>query len=416
MRTRTALLTAMLLTAAVLSSVSCSSRHSLKSAPETAANDSIPALGFWIEDYKGVEGEISQGETFSKLMEKFGIGAAKSYQLAEVSDSVFNVTKIIAGKTYTAYCDSVTNELKYLVYKLDRIKSVIFRCDDSLNVYTYSKPVTVSKKYTDVSISSSLWNDMQAAGSSPLVILKLSDIFAWTIDFFGLRENDRFRVIYQQTECEGEIMSVDSIYFACYSRGDKDLYAVMFDQGDGGNIYWNEKGESLKKAFLKAPLDFKRISSGFSYHRKHPVTGQVKAHTAVDYAAPTGTPVRTIGDGTVLSAGWAGGGGNTVKIRHNSTYTTSYMHLSKYASGIKAGAHVTQGQVIGYVGMTGTATGPHLDFRVYKNGTAINPLTMESPSADPIQEKNLPALKEVFDKYKAEMDRLSGAKQSQSEE
>lgn len=416
MRTRTALLTAMLLTAAALSSVSCSSKHSRKSTPETAVNDSIPALGFWVEDYKGIDGEISQGETFSKLMEKFGIGAAKSYQLAEVSDSVFNVTRIIAGKPYTAYCDSVTNELKYLVYKLDRIKSVIFRCDDSLNVYTYSKPVTVSKKYTDVSISSSLWNDMQAAGSSPLVILKLSDIFAWTIDFFGLRENDRFRVIYQQTECEGEIMSVDSIFFACYSRGENDMYAVMFDQGDGGNIYWNEKGESLKKAFLKAPLDFKRISSGFSYHRRHPVTGVVKPHTAVDYAAPTGTPVRTIGDGTVLSVGWAGGGGNTVKIRHNSTYTTSYMHLSKYASGIKAGAHVTQGQVIGYVGMTGTATGPHLDFRVYKNGTAINPLTMESPSADPIQEKNFPALKEAFDNYKAEMDRLSGAKQSQSEE
>ena len=416
MRTRTALLTAMLLTAAVLSSVSCSSRRSRKATTEMAVNDSIPALGFWIEDYKGIEGEISQGETFSKLMEKFGIGAAKSYQLAEVSDSVFNVTRIIAGKTYTAYCDSVTNELKYLVYKLDRIKSVIFRCDDSLNVYTYSKPVTVSKKYTDVSISSSLWNDMQAAGSSPLVILKLSDIFAWTIDFFGLREDDRFRVIYQQTECEGEIMSVDSVYFACYSRGDKDLYAVMYDQGDGGNIYWNEKGESLKKAFLKAPLDFKRISSGFSYHRRHPVTGVVKPHTAVDYAAPTGTPVRTIGDGTVLSVGWAGGGGNTVKIRHNSTYTTSYMHLSKYASGIKAGAHVTQGQVIGYVGMTGTATGPHLDFRVYKNGTAINPLTMDSPSADPIQEKNLPALKAAFEGYVAEMERLSGSKQSQSEE
>ncbi len=416
MKKKTALLTAILMTAAVLSSVSCHSKHSLKTDPGTAANDSIPALGFWTEDYKGIDGEISQGETFSKLMEKFGVGAARSYQLAEVSEPVFNVTKIIAGKPYTAYCDSVTNELKYLVYKLDRIKSVIFRCDDSLNVHTYSKPVTVSKKYTDVSISSSLWNDMQAAGSSPLVILKLSDIFAWTIDFFGLREDDRFRVIYQQTECEGEIMSVDSVYFACYSRGDKDLYAVMFDQGDGGNIYWNENGESMKKAFLKAPLDFKRISSGFSYHRKHPVTGVVKAHTAVDYAAPTGTPVRTIGDGTVLSVGWAGGGGNTVKIRHNSTYTTSYMHLSKYASGIKAGAHVTQGQVIGYVGMTGTATGPHLDFRVYKNGTPINPLTMDSPSADPILEKNLPALKEVFDKYKAEMDRLSGAKQSQSEE
>ena len=410
------LLAAALLTATVLSSLSCSSRHPRKADSETAENDSIPVLGFWTEDYKGIESTISQGETFSKLMEKYGVGAAKSFQLAELSGPVLNVAKIIAGKTYTAYCDTVTNELKYLVYNLDRINSVIFRCDDSLRVYTYSKPVTFTRKYTDVSISSSLWNDMQAAGSSPLVILQLSDIFAWTVDFFGLREGDRFRVIYQQKECEGEIMSVDSVYFACYSRGDDDMYAIMFDQGDGGNMYWNEKGESMKKAFLKAPLDFKRISSGFSYHRRHPVTGVVKPHTAVDYAAPTGTPVRTIGDGTVLSVGWAGGGGNTVKIRHNSTYTTSYMHLSKYASGIKAGAHVTQGQVIGYVGMTGTATGPHLDFRVYKNGTPINPLTMESPSADPIQEKNLPALEEAFKVYKAEMDRLSGAKTIQPAE
>ena len=155
-----------------------------------------------------------------------------------------------------------------------------------------------------------------------------------------------------------QTIGIDTVYFARFTRGDDEKYAIMFDQGDGGNVYWDEKGESLRKAFLKAPLEFKRISSGFSYARKHPVTGQVRPHTAVDYAAPTGTPVVAIGDGTVLSAGWAGGGGNTVKIRHNSVYTTSYMHLSKYGPGIKAGVSVKQGQVIGYVGMTGTATGP----------------------------------------------------------
>ena len=183
----------------------------------------------------------------------------------------------------------------------------------------------------------------------------------------------------------------------------------MFDQGDGGNVYWDDKGESLRRAFLKAPLEFKRISSGFSYARRHPVTGQVRPHTAVDYAAPTGTPVVAIGDGTVVSAGWAGGGGNTVKIRHNSVYTTSYMHLSKYGPGIKAGVHVQQGQVIGYVGMTGTATGPHLDFRVYQNGTAINPLTLESPSAEPLPEELMPAFDSTFHARLAEMDSLAVA-------
>ena len=155
----------------------------------------------------------------------------------------------------------------------------------------------------------------------------------------------------------------------------------------------------MRKAFLKAPLKFSRISSGFSYHRKHPVHGTVRPHTAVDYAAPTGTPVMSIGDGTVISKGWGGGGGNTVKIRHNSVYTTAYLHLSRYASGLKVGDRVTQGQVIGYVGMTGTATGPHLDFRVWKNGTPINPLTMESPSAEPLPEAYMPrldSLKTVF--------------------
>jgi murein DD-endopeptidase MepM/ murein hydrolase activator NlpD len=233
------------------------------------------------------------------------------------------------------------------------------------------------------------------------LILKLTDIFAWTVDFFGLQKDDRFRIIYDENEVEGESIGIDTVYFARFTSGDDDKFAVMFDQGDGGNVYWDEKGESLRRAFLKAPLEFKRISSGFSYARKHPVTGQVKPHTAVDYAAPTGTPVVAIGDGTVVSAGWAGGGGNTVKIRHNSSYVTSYMHLSRYARGLKAGQHVHQGQVIGYVGATGTATGPHLDFRVYKDGTAINPLKMESPSADPIRPENLPALDSVRRVYEA---------------
>ena len=382
-------------------------RHEADAEEEVV--DSLPPLGFWTEDFACTEGTVRSGETFSGLMTRLGMTQAGAYQLAMLCDSTFDVRKLRAGNSYQTYTDSVSNELKYIVYSIDRTRQAVFGCGDSLSVSIYEKPVERVRKYADVSISSSLWNDMQEAGSSPLLILKLSDIYAWTVDFFGLQKDDRFQLIYEQSECEGQLLSVDTIYFAKFTRDSTELFALMFDQGDQGNIYWNEKGESMKKAFLKAPLQFTRISSGFSYHRKHPVTGQVKAHTAVDYAAPTGTPVVALGDGTVISAGWAGGGGNTVKIRHNSVYTTSYMHLSKYGPGIKAGVHVTQGQVIGYVGMTGTATGPHLDFRVYQNGTAINPLTMDSPSAEPIKEEFRPALDSVFNVYKAEMLRYEAA-------
>lgn len=393
--------------------VSCTDRQTGGEDTEpVAAVETIPPLGFRAEDYLCAEGVVRNGDTFSGMMARLGLSQNDAYALAQVCDTVFDVRKLRAGNTYRAYSDTVDGSLKYLVYDMDRVRQTVFKCSDSLAVWMYMKPVETVRNYADVTISSSLWNDMTKAGASPLLILKLSDIYAWTVDFFGLQKDDRFRVIYQETRCEDRLLSIDTVFFATFTRDSSHQYAVMYDQGDGGNVYWNEKGESVRRAFLKAPLEFKRISSGFSYHRKHPVTGQVKAHTAVDYAAPTGTPVVSIGDGTVISAGWAGGGGNTVKIRHNSVYTTSYMHLSKYGSGIKAGVRVKQGQVIGYVGMTGTATGPHLDYRVYKNGSAINPLTMEAPSGDPILPENMPALDSVFRVYKHEMDSILAARAS----
>ena len=361
----------------------------------------LPRLGFFADSLLVEEWTINPGETFTGLFTKMGMQSDASYRLAQACDSVFDVRSLRAGNTVEAYFDSLGHDLKYVVYNNDRIHQTVFQCFDSLHAWTSVKEVEYERRFSDVTISSSLWNDMRSAGSSPLLILKLADIYAWTVDFFGLHDGDRFRVLYGQTLCEGEVIAVDTVYCAVFSRDEKVVPAIRYDQGDGGNVYWNAKGESLKKAFLKAPLKFTRISSGFSYARRHPVTGKIRPHTAIDYAAPAGTPVMSIGDGTVLSVGWAGGGGNTVKIRHNSSYTTSYMHLSRYARGLKAGQHVHQGQVIGFVGSTGTATGPHLDFRVYKDGTAINPLKMESPSADPIRPENLPALDSVRRVYEA---------------
>ncbi len=386
-----------------------SHKQAEKSEEPATVKDSIPPLGFFTEDYLEKRGTVKSGETFSGLLTRLGVGASAAYEMARMcSDSLFDVRRMRAGNRYRAYYqDSIATVPSFLVYENNLVDRTVFRFADSLDIRKVSRPVETVRKYADVTISSSLWNDMTSAGSSPLLILKLSDIYAWTVDFFGLQKDDRFRVIYGQRECGGELMSIDTVYFACFTRDSTQLYAVMFDQGDGGNIYWNEKGESMRKAFLKAPLEFRRISSKFSYARKHPVTGKVRPHTGVDYAAPAGTPVVALGDGTVLSAGWGGGGGNTIKIRHNSVYTTGYLHLSRFAKGIRAGVRVQQGQVIGYVGSTGTSTGPHLDFRVWKNGQPINPLKMESPSAEPIRPEFKPTLDSLFRARLSELETLS---------
>ena len=363
-----------------------------------------PALGFVPDSLDMRSGEVKNGQFFSTLLGGLGMSQQEAYNLTEATKKVFDVKTLRVGKQYRAYYkDSV---LKYLVYDRDKASSIVFDCTAPYGAWLYEKPVTVEQRYADVTISSSLWVDMRAAGVSPLLIVSLSDIYAWTVDFFALQKGDRFRVLYEERMCDGEVIAVDTVRYAVFSHGGDDFPMVMFDQKDGGNMWWNEKGESMRKAFLKAPLNYSRISSGFSYARKHPVTRKVQPHTGVDYAAPTGTPVMTIGDGVVTSVKYEGAGGNTVRIRHNSVYSTAYLHLSKYAKGLKAGQRVRQGEVIGYVGSTGRSTGPHLDFRVWKNGTPINPLKMESPPAEPIKDSNKEAFAQTSAKYKAQIDSI----------
>ncbi len=388
---------------------SCSARPS-GSDSEAVETDNVPAevpsMGFSADSLDVVEGKVKNGQFFSTLMEGLGMTRQQAYDLTMACDSVFDVRTLRVGQTYRAYYSADPKELRYLVYDRDKASCVVFSCTEPYRVLTYDKPVEIEEKYADVTISSSLWNDMLKAGVSPLLIISLSDIYAWTIDFFALQKGDRFRVLYQERRCDGEVIAVDTVKYAVFGHDGVDFPMVMFDQKDGGNIWWNEKGESMRKAFLKAPLNYTRVSSGFSYARRHPVTRKVQPHTGVDYAAPKGTPVMTIGDGVVTSVKYEGAGGNTVRIRHNSVYSTAYLHLSKYAKGLKAGQRVRQGEVIGYVGSTGRSTGPHLDFRVWKNGSPINPLKMESPPAEPVKDSCRPAFEAAFKEYKARVDTI----------
>jgi len=219
--------------------------------------------------------------------------------------------------------------------------------------------------------------------------MDMSDIYQWSIDFYGIQKGDKFRVIYEENYVNGKSIGIGRIFASQFVHSNEDFYAFLFTQ-DNEDSYFDEVGKSLKKAFLKAPLKFNRISSMFSNNRYHPVLKIYRPHHGIDYAAPTGTPVHSIGDGTVIAKGYQpAGGGNFLKIKHNSEYTTSYMHLSKFAAGISKGVRVHQGDLIGYVGMTGLASGPHLDFRVFDNGTAIDPLKLKSPPSIPVAKENL---------------------------
>lgn len=386
---------------------SCSRKRTVQEVEEK--HDTVYPYGFCTDSFEVVTGNVGNGEAMSLLLAHLGMSQTDAYKLTSATDSVFDSRKLRAGNEWRAYygSDSTgTRRLEYLIYVQGRTDEVVFHCSEPYLAWTFSKPVETIRKVADVTINNSLWVDMTRAGVSPLLIVKLSDIYAWTVDFFTLQPGDRFRVLYDQRECEGQVIGVDSVFYAVFDHYGKEYPSILLDPGQGSSIYWNEKGESLRKAFLKAPLNFKRISSGFSYNRKHPVTGRVQAHTGVDYAAPTGTPVVAVGDGTVTSAKNEGAGGNTVRITHNSVYKTAYLHLSKYGPGIKSGVRVQQGQVIGYVGSTGRSTGPHLDYRIWKNGTPINPLTMESPTIEPLAKQYMPLLDSLHVMYAAELDSL----------
>ena len=373
-------------------------------AEETSIADSFHRYPV-LDSLSVKEGKVRNGQFFSTLLSSLGLSANEAYSLTQACADVFDVKTLRVGNAYRA-CYDGASRLQYLIYDRDRSSQIIFECKPPYETWIHEKPITVESRYADVTISNSLWVDMTDAGVSPNLILSLSDIYAWTVDFFGLQKGDRFRVLYEEKICDGEVIAVDTVRYAVFTHNGSDYPALMYNQKDGGNIYWNEKGESMRKAFLKAPLKYSRISSGFSHARRHPVTRKVQPHYGVDYAAPTGTPVMTIGDGTVTSVKYEGAGGNTVRIKHNSVYSTAYLHLSKYAKGLKVGQRVRQGDVIGYVGSTGRSTGPHLDFRVWKNGSPVNPLKMDSPPAEPLKGEHKAAFDVAAQKYKARIDTI----------
>lgn len=377
----------------------------------TADMDSVEDVrhieyGVDITNLDVIHGRVESGQIITSLMRKLGADNKVINQAVFIPDSIFDVRQMRAGNRYFAYYtqDSVP-KLTYLVYSHTQTDFVVFHFEDSLHIHRFSKPTTVKTKYGKAVINSSLWNAIDDADMNLALALNLSDIFAWTVDFFGLQKGDAFKVCYDELFVDSVSIGIDKIYAACFTHAGKNHYALFYENEDIRG-YWDLEGNSVKKAFLKAPLSFSRISSHFTYARRHPIYKTVRPHTGVDYAAPMGTPVMSIGDGVVVAKGYQGGGGHTIKIKHNSTYTSAYLHLSKYGKGVSLGDRVVQGQVIGYVGSSGSSTGPHLDFRVWKNGQPVDPLKLESPPTEPIPEKYMVEFDSVKLKFVSLLDSI----------
>ena len=380
---------------------SCTPKNEADDAPQNIV------YGIVADDYRLETGEVAEGETMSKLLGTFGITPATVDRLDRASKAIFPLRSIRPGHKYTAFIheDSLhTPHLDHWVYEASMTEYVVFSfIDDSIAIRRDTKPYTLRRTKKSAVINSSLWGAIMEQNLPYALAAEMEDVYQWTIDFFGIQKGDSFTVIYDERFIDDTVsVGIGRIWGARFTQNGKDYYAIPFHQG-GKVRYWEADGRSLRKQLLKAPLKYTRISSRFSYARKHPIYKVYRPHTGVDYAAPKGTPVRAVADGTVIFKGWGGGGGNTLKIKHAGNLQTGYLLLSRYAKGIATGKRVVQGQLIGYVGSTGASTGPHLDFRIWKNGKPIDPLKIPQEPAEPIAKAHRAEFDFVRDRIMAEL-------------
>lgn len=362
--------------------------------------DTIPEkstrFGIEIDSFEVIRKTIQRNEFLAGILLPYQIDYATIDLLSKKSKEIFDVRKIAAGKDYTILVskDSLQTA-QYFIYQPNPIDYVVYDLRDSVRVYKGKKEVNIVEKSIAGVIHSSLYETLQEAEVSPYLAIELSEIFAWSIDFYRIQKGDWFKAIYEEKYVDGEAIGIGKILAVEFNHFDRSFFGFYFNQG-GSEDYFDEEANSLRKAFLKSPLKFSRLSSRYTMRRFHPVQKRWKAHLGTDYAAPRGTPIMSTGDGVVVKASYSGGNGNYVKIKHNSAYTTQYLHMSKRNA--KVGQAVKQGDIIGYVGSTGLATGPHVCYRFWKYGKQVDHLKEDFPSAEPIQKEYLPEFKEWMSK------------------
>lgn len=368
----------------------------------------IEEFGYILNDYKVVRDTIRNGESFGEILDRHHIDYPTIYKIASAAKDTFDIRKLRAGKPYTilAKPDS-TEQAQVFIYQPNKVEYLIVDFRDSIQTRFGRKEVKVVEKTASGIIESSLSEAIESQNLDYIIAHEMSDIYAWTIDFFHLQKGDNFKLIYEEKFIDDTIsVGIGTIKAAYFVHKNSPMYAFNFvtDSTKNVNDYYDENAKTLRRQFLKAPLKFSRISSRYNLHRRIKLYGnQVRAHKGTDFAANIGTPIMSTANGTVTESRYKGGNGNYVKIKHNSTYSTQYLHMKKRA--VKKGDYVKQGDVIGYVGMTGNTSGPHVCYRFWKNGQQVDPFKEKLPSAEPIKEslkenyfQHIAPLKEQIDK------------------
>jgi murein DD-endopeptidase MepM/ murein hydrolase activator NlpD len=364
-------------------------------------------FGLPVDSFEVVESVVKSGESFGNILLENGVGYEVINKIATGFKDVFDVRWLRSGKPYSLFCEANDSSriARYMVYQSSAVDYYVFDLKSTGNVYKGQKEVTTETKEVSGEINSSLYQSLIDKGASPDLTMRLADMYAWSIDFFRIQKGDYFKVIYEEQFIDDTVsVGVGRILAADFNHSGESFYSFYFKKGDEYSDYFDENGKTLRKAFLKAPLQFSRISSRYSPKRFHPVLKRMKAHLGTDYAAPHGTPIMATATGEVIAAGYTGGNGNYVKIKHNATYTTQYLHMSKFATGMRKGKRVKQGDVIGYVGSTGLATGPHVCYRFWKNGKQVDPLREKLPQAEPVKAEYMAEYQEMMQELKVKLD------------
>jgi murein DD-endopeptidase MepM/ murein hydrolase activator NlpD len=375
------------------------------------AKPKLVEFGFNIHDFNIVNDTIKSGDTFGSLLEKQNLDGREVYDIVAKVKDTFDVRSIRIGKPFTILrSKDRTNKIQVFIYQPDRLNFYVIDFRDSIVVYKKAKPLTFKTRTIAGALNGSLSETLQNLKVDPALAPRIAKIYAWSIDFFKLKKGDKLALKFTERYINDTIYDgVDSLKAAFFEYKDKKVYAFPFapDANTKKQQYFDEEGKTLKNFFLKAPLKFVNITSRFAKNRFHPVQLIWKAHKGTDYAAPTGTPIMTTAAGVVEQAGFTTGNGNFVKVKHDKTYSTQYLHMSKIL--VRRGQRVTQGQVIGKVGSTGLATGPHVCYRFWRNGVQVDALRLNLPTSTPMDSKYRQKYMEYMNPLKRELDSVSDA-------
>ncbi len=401
-QTRTTLLLYPLILFFVLSCKDPQNKQNLLHHDHDLCKDAKIEFGFNTEDYHILPDTIRPNEFLADILLRHGISYSAIDKIAKNASDVYDVRNLRKHKTYAlVYKDSCALP-EYFVYRPSAYRYIMYSLQDSFKTIVVEHPVDIEVKMASGIIQSSLWNAMVDNDLPYSLIAQLEDALAWSIDFHHILKGDAFKVIYEQEFIDGQSVGIGKLLAAYFKNYNNAYYAIYFEN-EKHHGYFDEQGRSMKKAFLKAPVKYSRVSSGYNLRRRHPILKRVRPHLGTDYAAPYGTPIMAVADGVISKVGYTKGNGNYVKIKHDRTYSTQYLHMKRFAKNIKPGVHVKQEQIIGYVGSTGLATGPHVCFRFWKNGKQVDHRREKLPPPEPMPDEALPQFYKVRDDVMAKL-------------